>query len=138
MLAGMNIVSRAERNFHDGCVKRQCVPQYLAWPDVRINQHKKKLFIKIYYVKKTFPSNITKCPKFGNRKPVVIDHFECLEMVLYALVVWRVLGIALSVYGFRHRLSHPLTSGNKTMFHRNTHAKIIQHNAYSKQTPYVG
>ena len=78
MLAGMNIVSRAERNFHDGCVRRQCVPQYLAWPDVRINQHIKKLFIKIYYVKKTFPSNITKCPKFGNRKPVVIDHFECL------------------------------------------------------------
>lgn len=57
-------------------------------------------------------------------EPVVIDHFECLEMVLYALVVWRVLGIALSVYGFRHGLFHSLASGNKTMFHRNTHAGL--------------
>jgi hypothetical protein len=57
-------------------------------------------------------------------EPVVIDHFECLEMVLHALVIWRVLGIALSVYGFRHGLPHPLAVENKTIFNSNMRAGL--------------
>ena len=35
-------------------------------------------------------------------EPLVIDLFEGLKMVLHALVIWRVLRIALAIYGFRH------------------------------------
>jgi hypothetical protein len=35
-------------------------------------------------------------------KPFFVDLLESLKVVLYALVVWRVLGIALAIYGFRH------------------------------------
>ena len=55
-------------------------------------------------------------------EPIVIDHFECLEMVYDALVVWRALGIALSLYGFRQGLSHPLAVENKATFNGNKRA----------------
>ncbi len=41
-------------------------------------------------------------------EPPVIDRLEGFKMVLHALVIGRVLGIALSVYGFRHESSHLL------------------------------
>jgi hypothetical protein len=47
--------------------------------------------------------------------------FECLEMVLHALVVWRILGIALAVYGFRHEFSNLWQSETKP----NTIAKLV-------------
>jgi hypothetical protein len=37
-------------------------------------------------------------------EPLVIDHLEHFKVIFHALVIRRVLGIALAVYGFRHGL----------------------------------
>ncbi len=46
-------------------------------------------------------------------EPLVIDQLECFEMVFHALIVRRVLRVALTVYGFRREFFHLLQSGTK-------------------------
>jgi hypothetical protein len=46
-------------------------------------------------------------------KPLVINLFEGFKIVFHALIVWRVLGDSLAVYGFRHAVLHLLHLGIK-------------------------
>jgi len=59
-------------------------------------------------------------------------------MVLNALVIWSPLGIALPVNRRQHEYRRLSEIMPNALSHRNTHAKIAQHKAYLKQTPYVG
>ena len=56
-------------------------------------------------------------------EPFIIDLLEGFKIVLHALVIGRVSGIALSVYGFRHVSFHLLPLGTKP-------------NANAKDVPY--
>jgi len=46
-------------------------------------------------------------------KTVIVSLLKSFEMILNALVVRCALGIALSVYGLQHELSHPWQQGIK-------------------------
>jgi hypothetical protein len=47
-------------------------------------------------------------------KPFFIYLFEDLEMVLYALEMWRILGVTLTVCRFRHAIFPPFANRIKT------------------------
>jgi hypothetical protein len=59
-------------------------------------------------------------------KPICIYLFKRFKVVLYALVIWRALRIALPVNRCRHEYRNLSQIMSKALFHRNTHAKITK------------